>query len=871
MQHAVPANPEHSSVFILNDLPDPEFDENALVVLRNRYLIKSEDGTIIETPKELLWRVAVFIASAEALYFDEVYSKDGGEIVDENYGPDAYITSGELLNVLDRDGVEDLVGLQATYRITDDTIGSLYRAWYFYRRMGRMKVGFRDFMIIFVENFGTKIFPVADEYYRMMADLRFLPNTPTLMNAGLSKPLLSGCFVLPIEDDLVSILDTSKHAALVHKAGGGTGFAFSRLRPRGDSVGGRPDGASGPVSFMKVFNATTGEIKQGFSRRGANMGVLDVHHPDIMEFIDCKIPPKGAVYTSPDDVPFSNFNISVAVTDEFMKAVKSGANYRVINPRTGKTVEMADARGVWKNIIHNAWKNGDPGVVFIDEMNRHNPTPDLGDYESTNPCGEQILLPNESCNLGAINLNKMLDGDSNIKPVTFRHTVDHAVRFLNGVVDMNWFPLDEIYEATKKNRKIGLGIMGFADALYAMKIPYDSQDAMAEGKKISKMLTELAGARSRVLARKRGPFINVDKSIYKSAKYPPFNAALTTIAPTGTTGIIANSASGGIEPVTYLKFSRRTFEGDILEGMNQVFLLTLKVEGLENKKVLDHVAEHGTISNMDPKEFYSGNDVNKFKFLQSVFKVAHDIPYHAHVGMQAAFQSHIDSSISKTINFPEGATEDEVASAYMLAYELKCKGITIYRDGSKGWQIIKVTNSGSEDEAIGPSDLPDNLPARRFNVETGCGVVRIIVSYDPKTKKPLEVFIEMGKSGGCAYAWAHGIGRLISNQLRSGLPVDGVISQLKNIQCLNPLSRAVSRKNEKVSSCLDAIAIALRDFSNGISGTNNNIKFKDRETRKECPKCGSGHLVYSEGCVTCHSCDWSKCDEGKGRTDDHGL
>lgn len=859
MSKSVSTDIEHSTSFF-DDLPDPDFDDNALVILRSRYLIRTDDR-VVETPKELLWRVAVFTASAESLYAAEVYDKSLVE-VNESYNLDMELDV--ILQKYDIWNVKGLEELSEKYKLPHSgIIKSLYRAWVYYRGMGRIRIDFHDFMETYVKNFEALVFPWAIDYYNMMVKLQFLPNTPTLMNAGLLKPLLSGCFVLPIEDDLVSILNTSRDAALIHKAGGGTGFSFSRLRPRKDMVDGRPSGASGPVSFMKVYNATTGEIKQGYSRRGANMGILSIHHPDIMEFIDCKIPPDGAVYVSPDDVPFSNFNISVAVTDNFMEAVENGKKYDLVNPRTGGVVKQMDARTVWKRIVHNAWENGDPGVVFIDEMNRHNPTPGLGDYESTNPCGEQVLLPYESCNLGAINLNQMLHRNQ-IDFALFEDTIQRATRFLNGIVDMNWFPLNKIWRITRGNRKIGLGIMGFADVLYRMEISYNDVKATGLGRRIAETLTRVSKEYSRELAIGRGPFPNYKASVYCEDDNPPFNAALTTVAPTGTTGIIANSASGGIEPVMYLKFSRWTFEGETLEEINQVFIETLERKMLGNHKILEHIKKHGTINDVNPEDFYSDlTDIENFRNLQMVFKVAHDITYDAHVRMQAAFQEHIDSSISKTINFPKDATEEDVESAFLLAHTLKCKGITIYRDGSKDWQVVSLAKSEKikgDSKQIELMPLPDDIPARRLKVETGCGSIHLIISYDPETKKPLETFVEMGKSGGCAYAWAHALGRLISIQLRSGMPVEEIVSQLENILCHNPLSRAVSKKNEKISSCVDAIAIVLRDFSVGMNGANNNIKCKDKESRKECPECGSGHLTHSEGCVKCHGCNWSKCD-----------
>jgi len=842
----------------MDDLREPEFDQNALVILRNRYLIRDENDNILETPKELLWRVAVFVASADILYHEDVYSKNGGEehyLHKQMFNP-SFCEVVDIYELLQNDRLQSILH---DHNVTVDTITALFRSWYHYQNCGRMKVNFDKMMLIYAREFEKSILPVAITFYEMMAELEFLPNTPTLMNSGMERSLLSGCFVLPIEDKLVSILDTCRDAALVHKAGGGTGFSFSRLRPRGDVVDGKPNGASGPVSFMKIFNTTTGEIKQGFSRRGANMGVLNVHHPDIREFIDCKIPPEGARYVKPDDVPFSNFNISVAVTDRFMDAVKTGNKYPLVNPKTNNVVDMINAQEIWKKIIHNAWENGDPGVIFIDEMNRYNPTPEIGLYESTNPCGEQVLLPNESCNLGAINLNMMMT-DGYIDYEKLNGTIRGCIRFLNNVIDMNRFPLKEIEDLTRGNRKVGLGLMGFADVLYRMSIPYDSIEGVDTAKTIANYLKEVAWDESFRLSEMRGPFPNVNKSVFKEGKQP-FNAALTTIAPTGTTGIIANSVSGGIEPITYLKYSRRTFEGDVLTVINPIFLEFMRDHELDDKRVMDHVHAHGSISSIQPPDIFDGDKVQIFGEAQKIFKVAHDISYKAHIRMQSAFQEFIDSSISKTINFPENATEDDVKNAFIMAHEMKCKGITIYRDGSKDWQVI--TSSGKKKNGyinnFEPMKVPDTLPGNRYRVETGCGSIYVMIYYDEDTKKPLEVFIEMGKSGGCAYAWAHGIGRLVSIQLRYGLPVSEIIKQLKNVQCPHPLSSAVNKKKERISSCVDAIAIALQDYLSGLKD-NSKVKIRDRETRRECPKCGSGGLINTEGCVKCQSCDWSKCE-----------
>jgi ribonucleoside-diphosphate reductase alpha chain len=725
-----------------------------------------------------------------------------------------------------------------------------------------MKVGFQEFVDRFVDGlFAEVVLDKAKKFYEMMARLEFLPNTPTLMNAGTEKPLMSGCFVLPVEDNLESIFKTVRDAAFVHKAGGGTGFAFSHIRPRGDTVSGKPRAASGPVSFMKVFNSATNEIKQGFSRRGANMGVLSVHHPDIMEFIDSKIPPEGSVYVRPDDMPFSNFNISVAVTERFMRAVQEDDSYELVNPRNGNVTGRLPAKDVWERMIRNAWINGDPGMIFIDTMNEHNPTPSIGTYESTNPCGEQVLLPYESCNLGAINLTKMITDDE-FDLDRYVATVRAATDFLNDVLDMNWYPLPEIEKMTRENRKIGLGVMGFADALAIQGIPYDSpEEGFSFAGEVAGELMSRSHERSIELSRLCGPFLNFPGSKWQSKCSGIFNASTTTIAPTGTTGILANSVSAGIEPLFHLAYTRRTFEGHSISTVNKVFVEALLRGGLYDERIIDYAREHGSVQDFDPSEVFRNSEkCRAFNELKKVFKVAYDIDYRDHVMMQAVFQKFIDSSISKTINFPSDATEDDVAEAVLMAYHNGCKGITVYRDGSRDWQVIDVVKKEQKLPVAQPSKLPTVMPSQRIAVNTGCGSkIYVFVVTHPDTGKPVEVFVEMGKSGGCVSAWAHGTGRLVSRMLQYGIPPEEIIKQLSNIQCNSPLSAALSPRHEKVSSCLDAIAKALADHSRMNGGSVEN-RTKDRQHRRECPKCGSDALTFSEGCVKCSSCNYSKCE-----------
>lgn len=512
------------------------------------------------------------------------------------------------------------------------------------------------------------------EYYRLMSELIFLPNSPTLMNAGTPLGQLSACFVVPVPDSLEGIFDAIKAMAIIQQSGGGTGFSFSRLRPKGDIVTTTRGVASGPVSFMRIFDAATDVIKQGGKRRGANMGILHVSHPDIFEFINAK-EKEGA---------FANFNISIAADNAFMDAVERDSYYELINPRTGKPVRSVRARDIFDLAVINAWKTGDPGIVFIDEINRHNPTPALGNIESTNPCGEQPLLPYESCNLGSINLSRLVkDGQFDFEH--FEQVIRVAVRFLDDVIDINRFPFEEIKKATLRTRKIGLGVMGFAEALIKMGIPYDSVEAEKFAEKVARFLTETARQESAEIARRRGPFPEFESSIWASKGYAPLrNATVTTIAPTGTISIIAGTSSG-IEPLFALAFVRNVLEGTRLLEVNKIFEETAIREGFYSKDLMLEVARTGSIASIEsiPKK------------VRKVFKTALDIPPEVHVRIQAAFQKYIDNAVSKTVNLPSHATPDDVKNVFLLAYRLKCKGITIYRYGCRKDQVLKLTEDRS--------------------------------------------------------------------------------------------------------------------------------------------------------------------------------
>jgi len=518
-------------------------------------------------------------------------------------------------------------------------------------------------------------------FFELMRDLDFMPNTPTLMNAGAPLGQLSACFVLPIEDSIVDIFESLKNMAIIHQSGGGTGFSFSHLRPKGDVVRSTKGVASGPVSFMKIFDAATGVMKQGGKRRGANMGILNADHPDIMEFVVAKS----------DGVTLSNFNISVAVTDEFMEAVSRGKKWPLINPRTGKEVHAISARNLFEMIVYHAWKTGDPGLIFLDEINRHNPTPHLGRFEATNPCGELPLLPYESCNLGSINLSHLVS-DGQIDWTKLRKVVNLAVHFLDNIIEANLFPLPAIEQITRRgNRKIGLGVMGFADALVKMGIPYNSEAGLETAERIIKFISEEAHKASVDLATRRGVFPNFAGSIYDCPGGLKLrNATVLSIAPTGTISIIAGCSSG-IEPLFALAFVRNIMEGTRLFEVNTVFEQVARERGFFSQELMEQVAQGGTLRGIKgvPED------------IRRVFVTDWDIAPEWHVRMQAVFQKYTDNSVSKTVNLPAEATPEDIHRIYTLAHELKCKGITIYRYGSKKQQVLTLAGHPPE-EAMEP-------------------------------------------------------------------------------------------------------------------------------------------------------------------------
>jgi ribonucleoside-diphosphate reductase alpha chain len=670
----------------------------------------------------------------------------------------------------------------------------------------------------------------------MITSLEFLPNSPTLMNAGRKLGQLSACFVLPVEDSMESIFDAVKNTAIIHKSGGGTGFSFSNLRPSGDIVGSTKGVSSGPVSFMTVFDTATEAVKQGGTRRGANMGILRIDHPDIINFITAK----------DSNSRFNNFNISVAVTDGFMDAVKDGREYDLINPRTKKVVKSLKAREVFNLIVNHAWKNGEPGIVFIDRINASNPTPLAGQIESTNPCGEQPLLPYESCNLGSINLATMVQ-DGRVDYQKLKKTVGRAVHFLDNVIDVNKYPIEKIDEVTKSNRKIGLGVMGWADMLIQLGLPYNSDSAIKLAEEVMGFIQREAKNASSVLAEKRGAFPNFPGSIY-DGKMKLRNATVTTIAPTGTLSIIAGCSSG-VEPLFAVSFVRNVMEGTKLLEVNPYFEKAAKERGFWSRELMERIADKGSLTDFDeiPED------------IKAVFVTAHDITPMEHISMQAAFQKHVDNAVSKTVNFSHDATPADVEDVYMFAYKLNCKGVTVYRDGSREEQVLSTGKTKKEAEPVStkivPRKRPETIKGETRGMKTGCGNIYVTVNED-EHGQVFELFTHMGKAGGCAASQAEAIGRLVSLALRSNIEPEVIINQLKGITC----HEQTWSNGGKITSCSDAIAKALEKYlQKGEKGNGNGGNGHSEVMRiGQCPECG-GAVEHEGGCAVCHSCGFTKC------------
>ena len=766
---------------------------------------------------------------------------------------------------------------------------------------------------------------VARQFYDLMINGKFEPNSPTLMNAGRPLGQLSACFVLPVEDALSNgkngIYDTLTAMALVHQSGGGTGFGFSRLRPEGETVRSTMGVASGPVSFMKLYDASTDVVKQGGTRRGANMGILRVDHPDIRAFITCKN----------DTSQITNFNISVAITDAFMEAVGNEGTYDLVSPKNGEVVGQENAGEIFDMIVRGAWLTGEPGTFFIDRANEFNPVPALGSYEATNPCGEQPLLPYDVCNLGSINLGKFVkegarpgvDPDEGVDWEALRTVVHLSTHFLDNVIDANCYPLPEIHDLAQNIRRIGLGVMGWADMLVRLGIAYDSEESVALGRRVMEFVNEESRNASEKLAETRGVFPAWEESIWgpdgKAATRPDGtrvramrelrNCNLTTIAPTGTISLFAG-CSGGIEPLFAVAFMRNQ-AGVLMPDVNPDFVRMAEEGGWYSDELMDRIANEGHIHFDEVPD-----DV------QRSFRTAHDITPEWHVRMQAGFQEHNDSAISKTTNFPREANEEQVREIYELAFSLGCKGVTVYRDGSREGQVLSTGKTSqaerSAETAAGISELEHSLADAReeahnlrieverlkhelqeqdltrgaarhkrqrpqalrgytMKMNSPLGDLYVTINED-ESGKPFEVFCTLGKAGGAANADAEAIGRLMSLALRSGIPISQVKDQLRGISC----DRAVGLGPNKVLSVPDAIGQAIERYLEEKEGVQETLPLttgagssaSQAATQAQtlsyaskgqafdmgtCPECGTGHLAFEEGCKKCHVCGYSEC------------
>jgi len=689
----------------------------------------------------------------------------------------------------------------------------------------------------------------AEEFYGEMTALRFLPNSPTLMNAGTELGQLSACFTLRVGDSIEDIFNAVKWGALIHKTGGGTGYNFSNIRPEGSCVNSTDGVASGPVSFMKVFNSATDIIKQGGRRRGANMGILNVWHPDILKFVKCKST-EGEI---------SNFNISVMLNDEFMKLVESGELSKVwlIHPNTGEEITVG---AVWEGIIDGVWRNGEPGVLFYDEINRNNLTPNLGPIDTTNPCGEQPLLHFESCVLGSINLSKFIVNGDTDREMLERST-RRAVRFLDSIIDNNVFPIPQIDEATKRTRKIGLGLMGVHDALLMLKIPYDSPKGREFCRGIMDFVNKISIDESHILAAEKGVFPAFDGSSW--GEFPVRNAAVTTIAPTGTISILAQCSSG-IEPVFSYAYTRKNtvqktfeiihpiFESELEKTVSSLNKSPAEAENLK-KDVLKHVHSTGTVQDISwlPDEF------------KRIFKTALDIDWRSHILMQSAFQENVHASISKTINMSNSSTKKDIEEALLLAWHEKLKGLTIYRTGSR--QDVVLSLSDKEDEkkdeipAETPSTRPKELSGKTYLCQSGC--CRLYVTVNLLDGKPWEVFIRTVGIGGCE-ANSNALGRSISTGLQNGVPHEKFIRQFAKVNCVS----AIRNKNSEGLSCADVVgkcidlAASMQKITTLEDWEVSDVSGNKKSGKNICPECGC-ELDFGEGCNNgiCKSCGWSGC------------
>ena len=818
-----------------------KFSENAVTVLKKRYLAKDEKGEIIETITELFKRVAKNISEA-----------------DSNYGKSK-----------------------------------------------------------------TDIKITANNFFDEMSSLRFLPNSPTLMNAGRPLQQLSACFVLPIEDSMESIFETIKNTALIHQSGGGTGFSFSSLRPKNDTVHSTKGVSSGPVSFMQVFNSATEAIKQGGTRRGANMGILRIDHPDIIDFITSK----------KDTSKLNNFNISVAITEDFMKHALKNEDYPLINPRNNEIVKYLNAKKVFDLIVETAWSSGEPGIIFIDRINKLNPVPKAGKIEATNPCGEQPLVAYESCNLGSINIGKFIKENKiekdklNLKKTlkrlennpegvisgyldfidfeALKKTVHTAVHFLDNVIDKNNYPIEKIKQMTLSNRKIGLGIMGYADTLIKLGIPYDSGLALKIAESLMGFIDKESKIKSEELGIERGSFPNFKGSLWEKKGLKAMrNGTTTTIAPTGTISIIGG-ASSGIEPLFALAYERHVLDKQTLIEIDKNLKGVLYAMGVYSAKLIDFIVKNGSLGKTYAKDAAKLLTKEEYEYLSRIFITSHDITSKWHVMTQAAFQKFTDNAVSKTVNFPNSAKKEDIEEVYTLAYNLNLKGITVYRDGSREQVLTTSSSAGNDKESkyicpacgssvsepvnikptvntpgketgrqIEPRKRPDMIRGVTVKTTTGCGPLYVTINYD-ENGNPFEIFNSIGKSGGCAQSQTESTGRMVSLALRSGIGAEEIISQLKGIRCNIPYGFGANT----IYSCADAIGKALEKSlsENIITSDGNGDKPQNQEKtekheiaanstraaqvqgRGACPSCGGSNLKHAEGCTVCLDCGYSDC------------
>ena len=704
----------------------------------------------------------------------------------------------------------------------------------------------------------------SEKFYAMMEESKFMPNSPTLFNAGTGQGTLSACFVIPVNDTMESIMQAATTSAMIQKYGGGIGYSFSKLRSKGRGISTTHGKACGSVSVLKMLSSLSDMITQGGKRHGANMGILHIQHPEILDFIHMK----------DDNSTAQNFNISIAITDKFMEAVENNANWNLIDPHTQETMHTVAARTIWEEIIDSAWKTGDPGLYFIDESNRFNPTPHLGNLDSTNPCGEVPLLAHEACNLGSINLGKLVKSTGTFDFDQLTDLTITCTRFLDDVVTVNTFPRQEVTNAVAETRKIGLGIMGWHDALIQMGVPYDSPQALELADTVMGTINKVSRQSSLELAEKRGPYPACREEI------PIRNATRTCIAPTGSISAIAGCSSG-IEPLFALAFVKNVLDGKQLKEINPYFIEVAHARGFYSEELMDQVSQVGSCQNIDevPED------------VKVLFKTAMEIPCDVHVNMQAVFQKHTDLAVSKTINLPNNASRDDIESSYKQAYNNKCKGITVYRDGCKPTQVLETGNqkeksnptaSHADSPYITPRERPRTIEGRTERVRTGHGNLYVTINFDEQGD-PFELFTTLGKSGGCDAANLEAISRLISLTLRSGIDPNQIADQLKNITChpawdqgvlVHSAPDAVSKILERhVVGESSSTQVTTKSYGSQFSlwtspKTNGQSKVGGSPSTKitsqimehspKCPECDSP-AIMQEGCISCTTCGWNKC------------